>query len=237
MRLLSDNTSLWLGSVIPGTASSVENSSCLISGAHSVVTKLGNQLYIGIHVTFKQASSGVQQHWASAEDSVSGFRGWLATGNWTVPIGPEFVAPITDSFDMTTTSPNRMDVSATYYDANGADDIEDMYILINDSLRYGNACFLMYRSSENRLYILDSNGVTWKGSGFLGLESILSNEQCSVDLIFSSRTVGDYFYTLNLRIRAASGWNGQRFIWTYVQDKAGLAGLWALQESLTLPIP
>jgi hypothetical protein len=88
--LMNDNVTLWLGPVTIGSAGSVENSQCRLSGSGSAVSGVGNNLTFTIPVTFKPGYTGSMQIYHHADDVGGLVSGWVQTGTWTVPVVQQF---------------------------------------------------------------------------------------------------------------------------------------------------
>jgi hypothetical protein len=104
LRLQNDAGSGWLGPITQGTAASLANSQCTITGSGASGIAIGNNLTVTIPVSFTGAFVGNKTAFGYAYDNVFNGSDWVTTGAWTVtappppPPPPDFtisVAPAT----------------------------------------------------------------------------------------------------------------------------------------------
>jgi hypothetical protein len=82
--LLNDAGEGYLGSVVLGTNTTIENSQCRIRAVSSGVQTNGTDLTLTLMIEFKSQLAGERVFYLSAQDDV-GTSGWQAVGSWTAP--------------------------------------------------------------------------------------------------------------------------------------------------------
>jgi hypothetical protein len=83
--LVNDTLNAYIGTLTPGTSTTLQNSQCTITGASSSMTLSGTVLTLNLAVTFGSAFSGAKSVFVHAMDSRYVDTGWTKVGNWTVP--------------------------------------------------------------------------------------------------------------------------------------------------------
>jgi len=84
LYLLNDANTAWLGPVTPGTATTLQNSQCVLNAASSSVSLSGFNVTVYTSVTFKKpAFSGLKNLYVYANNATVN-TGWRLAGTWTV---------------------------------------------------------------------------------------------------------------------------------------------------------
>lgn len=237
LQLLNDSTSQFLGTLTPGVSGTVENSKCLLSGAYSSASMSGNILSLVVYLSFKTLAGGANQVWTLVNDQSSVFLGWKTQGSFTVPIGPAFTKPVAHAVSITPLSSTTATLAATGYDENGAEDIRDIYLLVNTSLSTVSGCYLLYRSATQQVFLLNDAGNNWQGVGTRGSDTILENSQCRVNLGLSTESSTQDTKTISYRVEFKPAFHGTRSAYLYVEDAAKLVSGWKFFSTFTLPFP
>ena len=84
LYLLNNAGSAFLSPITVGSANTLTNSQCTISGSSSSVSASGNNLTVNLSVTFAGGFAGAK----TVKMHVEGFSGqsaWVPMGTWTVP--------------------------------------------------------------------------------------------------------------------------------------------------------
>jgi len=74
----------------------------------------------------------------------------------------------------------------TSSNANGAQFISSMYMLINYGVDGAGACYLQYSPPTNVIYLMNDQGNAWSAGKSLGTAGTLANSQCQLNLAASS---------------------------------------------------
>ncbi len=85
LYLVNDANNVALGPVTPGSGTSAENSQCVLNGAGTVISGIGNTLTVGVSINFKSAFAGPKTVFMNAVDRAGVSSGWQSRGTWTVP--------------------------------------------------------------------------------------------------------------------------------------------------------
>src|SRR5262249_18139795 len=97
LYLTGDNGAA-LGPLTPGSASTLENSQCVVNGIGSLANGSGNTLTLNVALTFKPAFACQKTIFMNAKDSAGRERGYQNLGTWTVPSGCSYsISPTTAS--------------------------------------------------------------------------------------------------------------------------------------------
>ena len=120
LGLVTDNGLNWIGYIIPGTASTLENNQCKISASASTSYISGTNLVLTVAVEFKTGFAGAKNTYMLAEDmsyALSNGGTWLAKGTWVIGTAnqPPSVMSSTPSFG----SGAQQSFSFAYGDPNG----------------------------------------------------------------------------------------------------------------------
>jgi hypothetical protein len=81
--LLNDAANGWLGPITPGTASTLQNNQCSLSGAGSSVSGVSNNLTVNFALTFKAPFAGAKNIYMCALDNGGASSNWQQRGTWT----------------------------------------------------------------------------------------------------------------------------------------------------------
>jgi hypothetical protein len=84
--LANDANTAWLGPLAPGSAASVRNSQCTITGGGAAISASGNVLTVTLPVTFQSGFAGTQPIQMFTYDRFGVTSGaWQTRGTWTIP--------------------------------------------------------------------------------------------------------------------------------------------------------
>jgi hypothetical protein len=128
-------------------------------------------------------------------------------------------------------------IAATGFDENGAADIKDIYLLVNSALSTTSACYLLYRSTTQQVFLLNDAGNNWQGVGVRGSSTILENSQCRIDLALATESTTQDARTIGYRVEFKPAFNGARSTYLYVEDASKLVSGWKFISTFSLPFP
>ena len=120
-----------------------------------------------------------------------------------------------------------------FSDANGATDLHQEYILINQTQAGDHACMTVLDGAN--LYLLNDTGTVWLGPITLGSSSTLENSQCTLSGAGSSTTLSGTNLTVRLLLTFKPAFTGTKTIYALANDRAGLdtgmlaLGTWIIQ--------
>jgi hypothetical protein len=143
LSLYSDSATTWSWFTV-GSAASIENSQCRLSGSGTSVSGSGTNLTLVLNLTFKTAFAGTKTIYMYVSD-VGGLQsGTVARGTWSIP-GPPSAVSVTPSSG---TGSNQT-FTFLYSDPNGYLEMPGAVVLINSALSVTNACYISYNRNSN----------------------------------------------------------------------------------------
>src|SRR5581483_3755389 len=160
MALLDDGVLVYSTAVSPGSATTLQNSQCVIGGSAWSVTAVGDTLTLNVPVTFKPAFAGVKNTYLFAQDTTGQVTGWQVKGTWTVTtnfvISTDFVSPSSGSGASST-------FMFSYKDSGGYDRIGWVYGLFQGQFAVANGCMWQYVASSHTLWLLNDDASIYLG--------------------------------------------------------------------------
>ena len=233
-RLQNDAGSAWLGPITPGSAASLSNSQCTISGNGASSVAFGNYLSVTIPTSFAFTFGGAKTSFGYDYDNAMNGSGWITTGSWTVPSsGPPAVVsalPASGSGLIQT-------FTLTVADGAGAANISYAYFLVNSALSASNACYVEFNRAANTLRLQNDAGSAWLGPITLGSGS-LANSQCSISGNGASSVATGNNLTLAIPATFAFAFVGAKTAFGYAYDNAMNGSGWVTTGTGTaLPPP
>ena len=233
-RLQNDAGSGWLGPITPGSAVSLSNSQCTISGNGASSVAFGNYLSVTIPTSFAFGFGGAKTSFGYDYDNAMNGSGWITTGSWTVPSsGPPAVVsalPASGSGLIQT-------FTLTVADGAGTGNISVAYFLVNSALSASNACYVEFNRAANTLRLQNDAGSAWLGPITLGSGS-LANSQCSISGNGASSVATGNNLTIAIPATFAFAFVGAKTAFGYAYDNAMNGSGWATTGTWTaLPPP
>ncbi|MDZ7638818.1 MAG: hypothetical protein U5J83_11315 [Bryobacterales bacterium] len=234
--LLSDSGAFWVGSATMGEAKTLSNSQCVVDASRSSVWGHATRLSVRIHYSFRPGFGGPKSLLMYVQDRTGIIAGWQLRGGWTVPQLAGNVQPAVDYFQ-----PNSGTFPSTLFviravDANGANDLRDIHLLANDTLSYGNSCYVVYNQSSNQLKLLNDTTTQFLGPLTPGVSGTLENNSCILSAGYSAATKAGDALTLSVYLSFKAAAAGANTAWTLVSDQSNAFLGWRTQGSFTVPI-
>jgi hypothetical protein len=235
LYLATDPGDNWHGPIALGSANSVQNSQCTISGAESSVTTGGNTATFSVRITFTASFSGVRTTYAVAFDDTGRNSGWVTLGNWTVNAAPApNVAPQLQSVTPSSGSGLSRAFQFQASDGNGHQDLSSVAVVINNTLSGTSGCYFSYEPNSNRLYLANDQNSSWLGPLTLGSSNTVQNSQCTISGSGSSTSLSGNSASFTINITFAAGFSGARTIWGLGYDRAGVNTGWVTLGTWTV---
>jgi hypothetical protein len=133
-------------------------------------------------------------------------------------------------------------VTMTFDDPNGLGDIESTDLLINDTFKVSNACFLSIRWTFATVYMVNDAGTSSSGQNISPHATVLANSQCSVD----PKTITRQFpsqtrLVVSVPITFSPDWTGLKKVFVRAIDLSDAStdfqekGTWATAEATAGP--
>jgi hypothetical protein len=234
--LLNDAASLWLGPLTPGSAATMQNSQCSLNGGGSSVSVSGNNLTVNVALSFKAAFAGAKNIYLNAQDTGGLWSNWQQRGTWTVPI-PGNLPPANVSVAPSSGSGSSQTFSFLFSDPNGYADLSTVYMALNATLTWPNACYTYYDRTANALWLLNDSANLWMGPVTPGIATTLQNSQCSLNGGGSSVLGSGNNLIVNLALTFKAAFAGPKNVYLNAQDSGGLWSNWQQLGTWTVPIP
>ncbi len=230
--LLNDGATAWLGPVTLGTATSVQNSQCLVNAASSSASGVGNNLTVNLNFTFKPAFAGAKNVYMQVQDNGGLGTGWQPRGTWTT--GPDS-PPVAVSVTPSSGSGSPQTFSFLYSDPNGFADLSWAQTIVNASLTGLAGCYTHYDRLANQVLLLNDSATAWLGPVTLGTATNVQNSQCIVNAISSSVSGVGNSLTVNLNLTFKPAFAGAKNVFIQAQDNGGLGTGWQQRGTWTTP--
>jgi hypothetical protein len=88
LYIYNDGGGALLAPVTPGSASTVSNSQCTLSGTGSSISRSGNTLTMNVALTFSSTFTGLKNSYVYASGNDGLNTGWVQAGTWTPQLPP-----------------------------------------------------------------------------------------------------------------------------------------------------
>jgi hypothetical protein len=167
---------VWEGGVAPGTENAFQHGLVTVYPGLSSVQTSGEQLTVSYALGFKSNFGGLHESFAKAQDQIGQSSGWVDVGQWRVNNTPEPVyfgaAGDTIAVD------DRVRYGMSYRDADGIEDMDELYLLITDTAPsdllpglatsegvYAGAALLRYDVGNDLMYLRNIKDTKWKPAG------------------------------------------------------------------------
>lgn len=156
LQLLVSGT--WTNVGAPGGGAPAASSTCTLDSANSTVSVSGTDLTVTYRIAFPVGFSGMHGIYLIAVDATN--RGTYWDGRGSVTVAAAAAAPTTVSVSpssVSTAADTYTTITAVYRDTNGANTIENAYVIVSDGVG-GGGCYLRYDRGAGRVYAQDSGG-------------------------------------------------------------------------------
>ncbi len=222
---------------IIGTAGSIANGQCTIQLATSSVTTTAFSMTLRLDISFSTGFGGNKIVYTAVRDRGSLNSGWIPAGTFGVrtPTGADplplslTVEPVPNTSDW--------DVTIVYRHSGGAANIRATQLLINSALDGRLSCYVGFDHAANVGYLFTDDGSGLLPQGVVpGVSGTVSNKQCRLDGLTSSRVLNGDLMTLKLQLGFSSEFR-RRFFTAFagVQGVSGSNSGWQALLSLTFP--
>ncbi|PWU04654.1 MAG: hypothetical protein C5B51_16365 [Terriglobia bacterium] len=232
LQLANDAGSGFSAPIVIGSASSVSNSQCTVSGEAASAGSSGVNLTINIPVSFAFGFGGGKNIFVYAIDTNSQNSGWQSFGSWTVPsLGPPAVLSMLPASG----SGSAQTFAVTVADGGGFSAINYISFLINSGLNGANGCWVLYNRAANTLQLANDAATGFSAPMAVGAGSQLSNGQCTLSTATASSAAGGSNVTVRLPLSFAGGFSGPKNVFVLTADNSGQTSGWQAMGSWTAP--
>jgi len=214
----------------PGVAGTASNSQCTLNAGTSFVSTAGNNLTLYVALSFSGTFIGSRNVYLYAAASGQN-TGWAMRGTWTNPsAGPPAIVSL---------SPNSgagtfVEFQAVYSDPNGAGDLSEALLQVNNGTSGANACYVYYQAQANHLYLANDAGSAWMTPALTpGVAGMASNSQCTLNAGFSSVSQVANDLTLRAALTFSGAFVGSRSVYLYAVGLSGQNSGWVEKGTWT----
>src|SRR5579883_261171 len=182
--LANDTLTAWAGPLITGSASSLQNSQCKLSGVGSSIASSGNNVTVTLALTFQSSFAGTKNIWAYAQNAAGQTSLWPQLGTWGVTVSTQPPQPV--SVLPSSGSGSTQTFSFLFTDLNGASDLTVAQVAFNSVFSGAGACYINIDPVHNLLWLANDTLTAWAGPLITGSASSLQNSQCKLSGVGSS---------------------------------------------------
>src|SRR6185312_15818592 len=158
--------------------------------------------------------------------------GWQRLGTWTLPFPKPTAVSVTPSAG---TAPSAV-LQAVVSDVAGGSNINDVLLLMNNSISGVAGCYLRYRPFTKQLFLANDAGTAFLGPIIPGTAGTLENSQCILNGAASSAVVAGNNLTLSVSVSFKPSFAGLKNIYLSAVANALNSG-WTQVGTWTLPFP
>jgi hypothetical protein len=216
---------------IAGSATTVRNSQCQITGSGVSSSGSGTNLTLNVAILFATSFAGAKNTYLSATDKGGTSSNLGSKGTWTVPpsaaLGAVAVSPSSGTgfnhpFTFVFSDPS------TYASLTGA------HILVNSSVSGTNACWIYLDPFGKAVWLSNDSTSSWQNAA-VGSATTLQNSQCSIPAGGVSMSGSGTNLTVEIPITFTSTFTGTRNLYLSATDKSGTSSSYVQSGSWIVP--
>jgi hypothetical protein len=219
---LRNDEGLWVGGFAPGSNNVISNKQGSLNCKATTVSSNGTILTI--NWSFIPAAKWIgmtQTLYMSVIDKSGNSADLKQMGTWYITGGPSTVSLSPGSGSSSSDTPRLF--TCQYADPHGATDIAEARFLVNTSNTVVGGLYGRYWN--NLLYLRSDDGLSWIGGFAPGSDNVISNRQGSLNCKTTTvnRDPTKPILTITWSFTPVAGWAGDKYLYFYVRDAAGLA--------------
>ena len=225
LYLYNDAGSAVSGTLIPGSATIVNNGKCTIGGLGFTATGSGNQLTLAVPISFSNTFTGAKSVYGYASDKGNSYSGWQTLGAWAnnaIPVSP----PTADSVSPKSGSGTVQAFTFKYSSANGSSYLTNVSGLVNGSVNVAGGCYFQYSAAGGALSLFNDAGTAVAGTLTPGSASAVSNGQCTIGGAGFTGSGSGAQLTLTIPITFSRTFAGAKNVYGSASDQANLSSGW-----------
>lgn len=224
-----------LGPLIPGSAGSVSNSQCTISGPGTSAVISGNSLTLTLAVSYSASFRGNRVIYTAAQSVSNISSGWQTMGAALVPEAA-LSYPRANALTPATATAATQTLTATFQDATNANNLQTAWLLMNSAVDAGQACYIAYFVPGNLLFLYPDNGDGSQATAIaLSGTNTIENSYCRINAQGSSAVKSGNQLTLTLNYTVKPAFTGPRGIWGAVQNTSVQTSPWTILGAWLVP--
>ncbi len=224
-----------IGPLIPGSAESVSNSQCTISGQGTSAMVSGNSLTLTLAVSYAASFRGSRVIYTAAQSVSNVTSGWQTMGAALVPEAA-LSFPRANALAPAAATAGTQTLAATFQDATNANNLQTVWLLMNTAVDASLACYVAYFVPGNLLFLYPDNGDGSQATAIaLSGSNIIENGLCRISAQGSSAVKNGNQLTLTLNYTMKPAFAGPRGIWGAVQNAAVQTSPWTILGAWMAP--
>ncbi|MFA6217599.1 MAG: SpvB/TcaC N-terminal domain-containing protein [Candidatus Omnitrophota bacterium] len=232
--LRDDANTTWLGGYAPGAASIIENSQVKLNCASSSRSGSGANLTVKFNVTFKSSYLGKKYNtYLYVKDETGASAGWLMGGTYSVTYSP--VAGIITPASGTGAVETTQAFTSAFSDADGYQNIDFVYFLINATTSGLNCPYFYYNQTTNKFYVRNDDDTAWLGGYAPGSSNVIENSYAKLNCASTSITRSGINLAVVWSIAIKKPFTGLMNTYTYVVDNLGATSGYVKGGTWTIP--
>jgi hypothetical protein len=179
-----------------GSATSVANTMCQLSGVNSSVSIGATAVSLTVNVTFLAPFAGPKNIYLFASETIVN-SGWINVGAWIVPDTPPTLGSVTPSSGSGTTPSFTASATTVVTPSN----LTKMHLLMTAAW-FQDACWVVYDRIAGTVGLYSDDAATL-ASKPVGSSAALQNSQCAVGYSAATASGNTVTWTVNLLLKAA----------------------------------
>jgi len=234
LYLRDDTNGTWLGGFAPGSGNTIENSQCALDCSQTTVSGSDTTLTVGWNITFKPAYSGKAYNtYLYVADSYGVATAWTRKGTYSISSTPVPVSITPSSGSGVAETPQLF--SSVVSDADGWQNIQLVYFIINTSASAANGFEGYYDQKNNLLYMRDDAGTAWLGGFAPGSANVIENSFTKLDCSQTTISGDGSNLTINWAVTTKAPFTGDKKLYLYVKDNQNLYTNWTQKGTWNIP--
>ncbi|MGC4048734.1 MAG: SBBP repeat-containing protein [Paludibaculum sp.] len=221
IELASDSGAAW-SSGQAGASGTLQNSQCLVKLVSSSMAVSGSTLTVALDLVFAEAFAGVRNLYGTATDASGASGVWKQLGSWTVTVPVVQSAPVAAAVNPSSGSGAAQVFTFSYTDANGAQDLALLRVLINSQQTAVAGCYFVWDRGAGVIWLADDSGAVWAASARVGTDESASNSQCRVNAAGSSIVSNGTGLSMAVSVSFFAAFNGVKSLYANATDSTGL---------------
>jgi sugar lactone lactonase YvrE len=224
-----------IGPLIPGSAASVSNGQCTISGQGTSAVISGNSLTLTLAVSFAASFRGNRVIYTAAQSVSNITSGWQTMGAALVPEAA-LSYPRANALTPPTATAASQTLTATFQDVSNVNNLQTVWLLMNTAVDALQACYIAYFVPGNLLFLYPDNGDGSQATAIaLSGSNTIENSYCRINAQGSSAVRAGNQLTLTLNYTVKPAFAGPRGIWGAVQNLSVQTSPWTILGAWLVP--
>ena len=212
--------------LVLGTAASVNNSQCTVSGIGSSAVDSGNSMTLTLNVSYSNSFRGNRVIYLAAQSVANVTSGWQTMGTAIIPEAAT-TYPRSNALAPPTAITTSQTLTVTFQDATNANNLQTAWLLMNSAIDARQSCYIAYFVPANLLFLYPDDGDGSQATAIaLSGANTIENSYCRINAQGSSAVRGGNTLTLTLNYLAKPAFAGPRGIWGAVQTLTSQTSSW-----------